>query len=108
MRVAVIGAGRMGSGIAQVFLSAGAHVAVRDPLIDPAPAIARGLRTAESKGGGSADEALGRLTVGAVPHDSDLVIEAVPEDPALKASVLCTNAVIAPFRRVEEAARAKA
>ncbi|NUT42885.1 MAG: 3-hydroxyacyl-CoA dehydrogenase family protein [Thermoactinospora sp.] len=88
MRVAVIGAGRMGSGIAQVFLSAGAHVAVRDPLIDPAPAIGRGLRTAESKGGGSADEALGRLTVGAVPYDSDLVVEAVPEDPGLKASVL--------------------
>ncbi|GAA0912350.1 3-hydroxyacyl-CoA dehydrogenase family protein [Nonomuraea longicatena] len=89
MRVAVIGGGRMGAGIAQVFLSAGAEVTVQEP---DAPAarerVERGLALAESKGGAAAKEALARLTMGPVPADADLVVEAVPEDPALKVAVL--------------------
>lgn len=92
MNVAVIGGGRMGSGIAQVFLAAGAHVTVQEPEAEAARArIAKGLAIAESKaaqGGLVAAEALGRLRMGTVPGDAELVIEAVPEDPKLKVEVL--------------------
>lgn len=89
MRVGVIGGGRMGAGIAQVFLAAGAHVTVQEPEADAArDRIGKGLAVAESKGGGPAEEAMARLTMGAIPGDADLVIEAVPEDPRLKVEVL--------------------
>ncbi|TDD15130.1 3-hydroxyacyl-CoA dehydrogenase family protein [Nonomuraea diastatica] len=94
MRVAVIGGGRMGAGIAQVFLAAGDHVTVQEPQAEAARwRIAEGLAIAESKGLVGRDEALTRLAVAAgtaagVPADADLVIEAVPEDAALKVQVL--------------------
>ena len=89
MKVAVIGGGRMGAGIAQVFLAAGDTVNVREPDAGAAlDRIVKGLGVAESKGGGSKAEALGRLTMGPVPADAELVIEAVPEDAALKVRVL--------------------
>ncbi|TDD00080.1 3-hydroxyacyl-CoA dehydrogenase family protein [Nonomuraea deserti] len=89
MIVAVIGGGRMGAGIAQVFLAAGDHVTVQEPQAEAAGRrIAEGLAVAESKGLVDRDEALTRLLMAGVPADADLVIEAVPEDPALKAEVL--------------------
>nr|WP_307845286.1 3-hydroxyacyl-CoA dehydrogenase family protein [Planomonospora sp. ID67723] len=103
MNVAVIGGGRMGAGIAQVFLATGAHVTVAEAGERASAAarerIARGLRVAEEKGGlarkdgpgdgGSpAEEALARLVTGPVPAGADLVVEAVPEDAALKVRVL--------------------
>ncbi|MFI6322132.1 3-hydroxyacyl-CoA dehydrogenase family protein [Nonomuraea sp. NPDC050556] len=89
MKVAVIGGGRMGAGIAQVFLAKGAHVTVREPEEDAArERIERGLRIAAGKGGLSVDQALARLELGEVPGDAELVVEAVPEDPALKVRVL--------------------
>ncbi|MEV7007898.1 3-hydroxyacyl-CoA dehydrogenase family protein [Streptosporangium sp. NPDC051022] len=101
LRVAVIGGGRMGAGIAQVFLAAGAHVTVGEADETAAAAagerIAKGLRIAEAKGASGAEEALGRLTTGPVPGDADLVVEAVPEDPALKVRVLAeAEAVVGP------------
>ncbi|MFE3452126.1 3-hydroxyacyl-CoA dehydrogenase family protein [Nonomuraea sp. NPDC059194] len=93
VRVAVIGGGRMGAGIAQVFLATGARVTVQEAGEEAAAAaverITRGLRTAESRQQDvRADEALRRLSVGPVPEAADLVIEAVPEDPRLKVEVL--------------------
>ncbi|MBE1558270.1 3-hydroxyacyl-CoA dehydrogenase family protein [Nonomuraea africana] len=93
VRVAVIGGGRMGAGIAQVFLAEGAWVTVQEADEDAARAaagrIAKGLRTAEARRPGlRADEALRRLSAGPVPETAELVIEAVPEDPRLKAEVL--------------------
>ncbi|MER6946272.1 3-hydroxyacyl-CoA dehydrogenase family protein [Nonomuraea sp. NPDC000554] len=89
MRIGVIGGGRMGAGIAQVFLAAGDHVTVQEPEAEAArERIAQGLGVAEARGGGRRDEALARLTLGPVPADASLVIEAVPEDPKLKAEVL--------------------
>ncbi|MEV5897180.1 3-hydroxyacyl-CoA dehydrogenase family protein [Nonomuraea fuscirosea] len=89
MRVAVIGGGRMGAGIAQVFLAAGERVTVQEPQAEAARwRIAEGLAIAESKGAVDKAEALARLTMGPVPGDADLVVEAVPEDAALKAEVL--------------------
>ncbi|MGW4470583.1 3-hydroxyacyl-CoA dehydrogenase family protein [Nonomuraea sp. NPDC004354] len=93
VRVAVIGGGRMGAGIAQVFLATGALVTVQEADDRAAGAaaerIAKGLRTAESRQPDvRAAEALRRLSLGPVPETADLVIEAVPEDPKLKAEVL--------------------
>lgn len=96
-RVAVIGAGRMGSGIAHAFLSRGSEVTLRDVSADP---LDLGRRRVEQ----AAEEAAKRGTLGATvaetlkrldTHPSlggldgcDLVIEAVPERPELKEAVL--------------------
>ncbi|MCK2217556.1 3-hydroxyacyl-CoA dehydrogenase family protein [Actinomadura sp. ATCC 31491] len=79
----------MGSGIAQVFLTRGDHVTVQEPEAEAARRrITEGLTIAESKGLTDRREALGRLVMGKVPPDAELVVEAVPEDPALKVEVL--------------------
>ncbi|TMR30326.1 3-hydroxyacyl-CoA dehydrogenase family protein [Nonomuraea zeae] len=79
----------MGAGIAQVFLARGDRVTVQEPEAEAARwRIAEGLAIAESKGVADKDAAMARLTMAAVPPDAELVIEAVPEDPALKAAVL--------------------
>ncbi|MBO9521481.1 MAG: 3-hydroxyacyl-CoA dehydrogenase family protein [Nocardioidaceae bacterium] len=93
--VGVYGGGRMGAGIAHAFLAAGTAVTVVE--YDDAAAgaarerVVRSLEKAASKGLLDLDDAAGRLTTTA---DADalaactLVVEAVPEDVALKASVL--------------------
>ena len=96
-RVLVVGAGQMGSGIAQVVAASGRRVS----LHDAAPgAVERGLeamrksltRLAE-KGGPDPDEVLERIEPvdGVVP--ADLMIEAVVENAAVKEEV---------FRRADE------
>jgi len=96
--IVVIGGGQMGAGIAQVLLSAGAVVTLIEPQ-DPDRARSRvttGLEGAAQRG--KLDEpvpaVLERLTLhtalSELPADAVLVIEAVPEDPALKAEVLRT------------------
>jgi 3-hydroxybutyryl-CoA dehydrogenase len=93
-RVAVVGAGTMGSGIAQVFAQQGWETA----LLDVAPAaLERALATIRAnlerqvQKGALAPEAreaaLGRLrtAVGLAPAaEADLVVEAAPEDPQVK------------------------
>jgi 3-hydroxybutyryl-CoA dehydrogenase len=97
-RVGVVGGGRMGAGIAQVFLAAGARVAVVEADGDAAEAARRrvtdGLEEAARRGklDGSVQDAAARLTLLDSPaglgRDTDLVVEAVPEVPALKVEVL--------------------
>ncbi len=96
--VAVIGGGRMGAGIAQVFAAAGSVVCLveRDPAAAAASRdrVAMGLLRAAEKGvlTESADSVLERLLLlddlSALSIDTDLVVEAVPEDAALKVRVL--------------------
>ncbi|GAB1691736.1 3-hydroxyacyl-CoA dehydrogenase family protein [Krasilnikovia sp. M28-CT-15] len=96
--LAVIGGGRMGAGIAQVFAAAGAAVTLveRDPAAAAAARerLATGLRRAAERGRLTEDPStvLDRVDVAgevaAVPAAADLVIEAVPEDAALKTRVL--------------------
>ncbi len=96
--VGVIGGGRMGAGIAQSFATAGSRVVVVEGDEQAAEAalrrVATGLERAAERGaiGRSAGDVLGRITVatsvGDLPASADLVVEAVPEDPALKAEVL--------------------
>lgn len=97
MKLAVIGSGMMGAGIAQVAAAAGHDVVMSDIALDRAEAgkagiaklmdrqVAKGSLTAEA-----AAAALGRITpagdtAGFV--DADLVIEAATENEALKANI---------------------
>ena len=97
MKIAVIGAGLMGSGIAQTCAQAGYEVKnidVFEPAIEKAKAniekifvkkIAKGKITEAEKA-----EVLGRLTYSSNMEDvkgADMIIEAVPEKIDLKKSV---------------------
>lgn len=96
--VGVIGGGRMGAGIAQSFATAGSSVVVVES--DPAAAeaarlrVAQGLERAAERGRleESVPAVLHRVDavtgVDGLPADAGLVIEAVPEDAALKARIL--------------------
>jgi 3-hydroxybutyryl-CoA dehydrogenase len=89
--VVVVGAGQMGSGIAQVVAASGRRVS----LHDAAPgAVDRGLETMRKslgklaeKGGPDADEVLGRVEPADDLVPADLMIEAVVEDAAVKEDV---------------------
>jgi 3-hydroxybutyryl-CoA dehydrogenase len=93
-RVAVVGAGTMGNGIAHVFAQRGWDTALLDvgqELLDRALATIRAnLDRQVKKGALSAeqrDAALGRLTTATAldrAGDADLVIEAVTENPDVK------------------------
>jgi len=93
--VAVLGAGTMGAGIAQVCALAGARVVLQDVAAEFTQKgilrIQQSLATGVQKQKVAqplADAALARLTTttdrGVAARDADLVIEAVPEDLALK------------------------
>ena len=94
MKVAVIGAGTMGNGIAQVFATSGHQVTMIDVS---AQALDRGLAAIRtsfgrmvkkgSLGQDAADLAAGRIAVATTLDDAkgaELVIEAASENPALK------------------------
>jgi 3-hydroxybutyryl-CoA dehydrogenase len=89
--VLVVGGGTMGAGIAQVLLEAGAHVVVSESTDEFAAAARERIAAGVKKGSTDAYSALSRLsiTVGlSEPVDVDLVIEAVPEVPTLKQTLL--------------------
>lgn len=110
-KVAVIGGGRMGSGIAHAFLTAGADVVVIEVNEDAASAardrVASAVQKSAERGklAGTPDEVNQRLQLStdfAVLDDRELVVEAVPEDWRLKVdtltrveSVVSEDAVIA-------------
>ena len=95
---AVIGGGRMGAGIAQVFLGAGGRVTVVEAGAAAAEAargrVADGLEEAARRGklSGDVGTALSRLALVDSATDLDpatgLVVEAVPERADLKVAVL--------------------
>ncbi len=96
-KVVVLGAGMMGAAISYVCAKAGIEVVLKDVSLEAAEhgkaysqtllekAVSRGRSTQQK-----ADELLARITPTADPadaKDADLVIEAVFEDPAVKAQV---------------------
>jgi 3-hydroxybutyryl-CoA dehydrogenase len=90
-RLCVVGAGQMGSGIAQVAAVAGYDVTLvdvsRDQLDRARSGIERSLSRLVEKGSvtsGDAEAAVGRITPSAEPVEADLAIEAATEDVALK------------------------
>ncbi|MFF7981082.1 3-hydroxyacyl-CoA dehydrogenase family protein [Streptomyces sp. NPDC007901] len=96
--VAVVGAGRMGAGIAQSFAAAGSAVTVVESGAEAAAAalerIEGSLRRAEERSHLSepAARVAARVSVvhavDALPPETELLVEAVPEDAALKARLL--------------------
>ncbi|MQA60678.1 MAG: 3-hydroxybutyryl-CoA dehydrogenase [Actinophytocola sp.] len=96
--VGVIGGGRMGAGIAQVFAAIGAEVVVTESNAEAAAAaserVLTGLRRAQEKGklDEEPDAVLARIRfvtdVAELPAAADLVVEAVPERLDLKVAVL--------------------
>ncbi|NMD55533.1 MULTISPECIES: 3-hydroxyacyl-CoA dehydrogenase family protein [Tsukamurella] len=95
--VGVVGGGRMGAGIAQVFATLGATVVLVESGDRAAAAerVATGLQRAAERdklGGATPDEVLARVAFAAgideLPADADVVIEAVPEVIDLKLDVL--------------------
>jgi 3-hydroxybutyryl-CoA dehydrogenase len=104
-RVGVFGGGRMGAGIAHTFLAAGCQVVVVESDGETAQAarqrVVSSLGKAADRGllGERADVAATRLTTTsdtAALADVGLVIEAVPEDTALKLAVLRQVERVAP------------
>lgn len=96
--VAIIGAGQMGSGIAQAIATGGYSVALYDALAERVPqaqaAIAASLARQVGRGlldTAAADAAQSRITVAgslAEAGKADLVIEAAVEDEAVKKALL--------------------
>ena len=96
--VAVVGGGRMGAGIAQVFAVAGANVTIAeadDPSADAAvERVEQGLHRAAEKGklDSRPADVLRRIhtvtSLPKIPTDTGLVIEAVPELLGAKLAVL--------------------
>ena len=95
--VLVVGAGQMGSGIAQVVAASGRRVSLHDSFpgaTDRArQTMRRSLEKLAAKGGPDPDETLERITAVDELVPADLMIEAVVEDPAVKGEV---------FRRADE------
>jgi 3-hydroxybutyryl-CoA dehydrogenase len=89
--VLVVGAGQMGSGIAQVFAASGRQVS----LYDAAPgateralqAMRKSLAKLAEKGGPDADEVLSRITVVDELVPAALMVEAVVEDAEIKEDI---------------------
>ncbi len=104
--VGVLGAGRMGAGIAQSFAAAGSSVTVVERDEHAAAAgltrVATGLVRAAERGAlrHPPEEVLGRVStaesVAGLPATAALVVEAVPEDPALKARLLAADMEVPP------------
>lgn len=107
MKIAVVGGGTMGIGIAHRFAANGATVYLADIDLDTAQAavekVARTLVTAAERGKidrDDLDDAVGRLhAVGSLDdldEGLDLMVEAVIEDVALKQSILSAAEAKAP------------
>ncbi len=105
-RVAVIGAGTMGNGIAHVFAAAGVQVVLQDISLDSArnglEAVRGNMERQVKKGTLSPGEltaALERITlttgIGKAVQDAELVVEAATEDQGIKEEI---------FRAVDSAA----
>ena len=105
-RVGVLGGGTMGAGIAHAMLIAGAHVTIADADAERADAArarvvdAVGATQARGKLAEPVEAVLVRLDAGvgaAALAGAGLVVEAVPEEPTLKARVLADlDAALAP------------
>ena len=103
-RVLVVGAGQMGSGIAQVVAASGRRVSLHDSVPG---AVERGLETMRrsltklaEKGGADPDDVLARVEPVDGIVEADLMIEAVVEDAAVKVEVFRTADRILPSHAI--------
>ncbi len=106
MKVAVLGAGTMGNGIAQVFAQSGHEVVLRDlerAILDRALlGISKSLAKLEEKGklkAGARDAALGRIRAETdieAARDAEIVVEAIVENADVKRSLFKQLDALAP------------
>jgi 3-hydroxybutyryl-CoA dehydrogenase len=107
MKVSVLGAGTMGHGIAQVAAMAGHRVHLRDVDDDRVAAGLDGVRenlaggvergkVTEAEREATLDRIAGTTDLAAAVEETDLVVEAVPEDLDLKRDVLSEAEAVAP------------
>src|SRR5712691_989917 len=86
--VLVVGAGQMGSGIAQSFATSGRDVLLHDTVDGAAEralgTIRRSLEKLAAKGGADPDEVLARIAPVGNLRAADLLVEAIVEDEAAK------------------------
>lgn len=103
MKVGIIGAGTMGTGIAQVFAQSGHQVILCDVNLDIAEKgraqIEKGIRKRVGKGKmeqAAGDQVLAAISVGTVAQlgDREIVIEAAKEDMAVKKALFASLAGI--------------
>jgi 3-hydroxybutyryl-CoA dehydrogenase len=98
-RIAIVGAGLMGHGLAQVFAEAGAAVAIHDPARPALESVHARVR-ANLERLDRDPAAVERITLcGELPETvvgAELVIEAAPEDLALKRSLFSRLDALAP------------
>ena len=99
-RIGVLGGGRMGAGIAHAFLLAGCDVTVVERDAPAADAAADRIRDALTRSAARGQIAPGPAELRTSTDvgdfaDRELVIEAVPEDPALKATALARVETVA-------------
>ncbi len=115
-RIAIIGAGLMGHGLALVFASGGHGVSITDAFPETLATVKeRVAATLASLGKGREAVELVRTapTLGEAVHDADIVIEAAPEKLALKQDIfaeleaasrpdalLCSNTSVIPIGRI--------
>ena len=89
--VLVVGAGQMGSGIAQVAAAAGCRVSLHDAAPGATERALEGIRKSltklAEKGGPDPDEVLARLEIVDDLVPADLMIEAVVEDATVKEEI---------------------
>ncbi len=102
-RIGVIGAGRMGAGIAHAFLLGGADVVVVESSDDAAAAGRERIERSLAKSAERGQTDHGEVTIATdrqVLAECGLIVEAVPEDADLKAAVLTEVAAIAPAAKL--------
>jgi 3-hydroxybutyryl-CoA dehydrogenase len=89
--VLVVGAGQMGSGIAQVAAAAGCRVSLHDEAPGATEraleTIRKSLAKLAEKGGSDPDDVLGRIEIVYDLVPADLMIEAVVEDTSVKEQI---------------------
>jgi 3-hydroxybutyryl-CoA dehydrogenase len=99
-RLAVVGGGRMGAAIAQIFAAAGSAVTVYDPSAETRDTVADRVAGACRLLGVDAEQVVGRVRTadGIAPacEGADLVIEAAPESLAVKREIFAELDAVTP------------
>jgi 3-hydroxybutyryl-CoA dehydrogenase len=98
-RVAVIGAGLMGHGIAQVFAAAGHPVRIADESAEALATVSARVRHNLERAGAdtaAADRIAPAATLEEAVADADLVVEAAPESLELKQALFARLSLAAP------------